>query len=110
MMSPSEAAVELERICETGESRDISHFVVYYVEDLKDDEHLAELDEFLSLVKPGMTLWATIAVLRSTYSASHLLKNWEKFRDDVRVAHQDNPRIDHKLRGLDRVYEPSRYF
>lgn len=109
-MSPTEAVVALNKVCATGDTREIAHFVVYYVEELKERKNIPAMDEFLAALDPAIHIQAASCVLRSSFSANAHLSNYMKFLADVRKAHSDNPRIDRILVGLNRIYEPMRFY
>lgn len=109
-MTPQQALCELDKRLGAGETREIAHFIVWYVEDLKSAKRLKELNEFIGLVNPEINTYACSAILRSSYTHGQSLTNWPTFLKEVREAHKDNPRIDRILIGLDKPYTPSCYF
>lgn len=109
-LTPMQAVKELESRLDAGETREVAHFIVWYVEDLKGLRRLDELNDFIGLVDPGVDTHASAAILRSSYTHGELLTNWKPFLDAVREAHQDNPRIDRILVGLNKPYIPSCFY
>ena len=108
-MTPQQALCELDKRLAAGETREIAHFIVWYVEDLKGLKRLKELNEFIGMVNPAANTYACSAILRSSYTLGQSLTNWKPFLDGVREAHKDNPRIDRILVGLDQPYQQSFY-
>lgn len=108
-LTPQQALNELDKRLGAGETREVAHFIVWYVEDLKSAKRFKELNDFIGLVNPAVDTYASSAILRSSYTHGQSLANWKPFLDGVREAHKDNPRIDRILRGLDRPYTPSFY-
>lgn len=108
-MTPLEALMELGKRIAAEDTRELAHFIVWYVEDLKDSKRFKELNDFIGMVNPEVTTYASVAILRSSYTHGQSLTNWKPFLDGVREAHKDNPRIDRILVGLDQPYQSSFY-
>ncbi|MNC01079.1 hypothetical protein D3C75_484210 [compost metagenome] len=108
-MTPQEASLELSKRMAAGDTREVAHFIVWYVEDLKDAKKFETLNEFIGIINPEVDTYVSSAILRSSYTHGMALTNWKPFLDGVREAHKDNPRIDRILVGLDRPYTPSVY-
>lgn len=109
-LTPQQAVKELDRRLEAGETREVAHFIVWYVEDLKSLNRLEELNDFIGMVNPAVDTYASSAILRSSYTHGQMLSNWSTFLEEVREAHKDNPRINRILVGLDKPYTPSFYY
>lgn len=108
-MSPQQALCELDKRLGDENFREVAHFIVWYVEDLKSLKRLDELNDFIGMVNPEVNTYACSAILRSSYTHGQSLTNWKPFLDGVREAHKDNPRIDRILVGLDQPYQSSFY-
>lgn len=108
-MTPHEAAAHLATLGDPADNREMCHFVVNYIEDLKKQQRLMALDVFIKQINPCTNIRTCTAVLRSSYSVSPELVYWQDFLEEVRIAHCDNPRLDRILVGLDNPYKPSRY-
>lgn len=108
-MSPQQALMELGNRLADENFREVAHFIVWYVEDLKSLKRFQELNEFIGMVNPEVNTYACSAILRSSYTHGQSLTNWKPFLDGVREAHKDNPRIDRILVGLDQPYQSSFY-
>lgn len=108
-MTPQQALMELGDRLDAGDFREVAHFIVWYVEDLKDSKRFKELNDFIGMVNPEVNTYACSAILRSSYTHGQSLTNWKPFLDGVREAHKDNPRIDRILVGLDQPYQSSFY-
>lgn len=108
-MTPQQALMELGERIAAEDTRELAHFIVWYVEDLKSEKRFKELNEFIGMVNPEVNTYACSAILRSSYTHGMALTNWKPFLDGVREAHKDNPRIDKILRGLDKPYQSSFY-
>lgn len=109
-MTPLQALMELGKRIDANNTRELAHFIVWYVEDLKSAKKFKDLNDFIGMVNPEVDTYASSAILRSSYTHSMALTNWKPFLDGVREAHKDNPRIDRILRGLDQPYTPTSYF
>lgn len=108
-MTPQQASLEMSKRIAAGDTRELAHFIVWYVEDLKSAKMLDELNEFIGIINPEVDLYASTCILRSSYTHGMALTNWKPFLDGVREANKDNPRINRVLVGLDKPYTPSFY-
>lgn len=108
-MTPWQALMELGNRLAAGDNREVTHFIVWYVEDLKSAKQFTALNEFIGIVNPEVSTFASAAILRSSYTHGQSLTNWKPFLDAVREAHKDNPKIDRILIGLDKPYQSSFY-
>lgn len=108
-MTPQQALCELDKRLGANDFREVAHFIVWYVEDLKSAKRFNDINEFIGMVNPEVSTYACSAILRSSYTHSQSLTNWKPFLDGVRKAHKDNPRIDRILAGLDQPYQSSFY-
>lgn len=109
-MTPQQALMELGDRLADDNFREVAHFIVWYVEDLKSAKRFKELNDFIGMVNPEVNTYACSAILRSSYTHSQSLTNWKPFLDGVREAHKDNPRIDRILIGLDRPYYKQSFY
>lgn len=108
-MTPLQALMELGKRIAAEDTRELAHFIVWYVEDLIKYKQLNELNQFIGMINPEIDTFAASAILRSSYTHGQGLTNWQPFLDRVREAHKDNPKIDRILRGLDQPYKSSFY-
>lgn len=108
-LTPTQAVVELTDRISKGETRQAAHFIVWYIEDLISLKRFDEIDAFIGLISPDVNVWASSAILRSSYACAEHLTNWPTFLNDVREANKDNPRINRILVGLDKPYRSSFY-
>lgn len=109
-LTPQEALVELQRRIVEMDTRDVTHFIVWYVGDLVDQGRTSTLEEFIQLIDPQICELAPITyILRSSYVVGHTLPSWLHLLNSVREVHKDNPRINRILVGLDKPYKSSFY-
>lgn len=85
-----------------GKGRLASVYLVYFVEKNFSKMNLEVINSLLNSASPRrLTTWSMVALLRSSYSARHLLPGWLVFFNAVKEELKDNERAPKLLAGLD---------
>jgi len=79
-----------------------SVYAVYFVEKNFSLMNLEVINSLLLTAKPArLTAWSMVSLLRSSFSARHLLPGWTVFYQAVKEELKDNERAPKLLAGLD---------
>lgn len=107
-LTPKEAIAELQQRIDEADTREVAHFIVWYVEDLVGLGRISTLEKFIALVQPGPIPLAPITyILRSSYTIGHQSKEWVALLKQTREVFKDEPRLDRILIGLDQPFKSS---
>jgi hypothetical protein len=79
-----------------------SVYAVFFIEKNYAAQNLEAINSLLlSVSVKQLTEWSMVALLRSSFSAKHLLPAWNLFYESVKTQLEENPRRKRLLAGLD---------